>query len=549
MPKITINKNTLMKLVGKKFTDKELEEKIPMLGVDMESIEGNDLIVEVFPNRPDLLSDQGFARAFKAFIGKKTGLISFKIKDSKEKVIVDPKLSNIRPYTACAIVKNVKFNDENITEIMQLQEKLHITFCRNRKKASIGIYPLDKIKFPIYYKALEPGKIKFKPLEEKKELTAIEILNKTSKGKFYKHLLEDFKLYPCFIDSNNNFMSLIPVINSELTGKVTEKTKNVFIEVSGIDLNTINQCLNIIVTTLVDMGGEIYSLQIQYKNQKLKTPNLSPTELKIDLNYINKILGLKINENDTEKYLAKMGLGYKNKKALIPSYRTDIMHQIDIAEEIAIAYGYNNFEHSIPNISTIAEEDKIEKFKSLIKQILIGLNFTEINTFHLSNKKNQCNKMNHDFDLIELENALTEDYNALRAWLIPSLIETLHRNKHNEYPQNIFTIGYSFSKDNKFETNIKEELKLAVCLASADVDYTKIRQVLDSLFLSLNLTPTYKESNCPSFIAGRIAEVLIKGKSIATLGEISPLVLTQWNLETPVAAFELNLSVLFDIVN
>ncbi len=560
MPKINLNKKNLMKLIGKNFTDKEIEEKIPMLGVDLESIEKDEVIIEVFPNRPDLLSDHGFARAFKAFIRKDLSFKNYKINNSKQRVIVDQKLSLIRPYTACAIVKNLKLNNQDIVELMQLQEKLHITFCRNRKKASIGIYPLNKIKFPIYYSALKPEKIKFQPLEESKTLTAKEILQKTPKGKYYEHLLENFNLYPCFVDSNNNFLSLIPIINSELTGKVTEKTKEVFVEVSGTDLITINQCLNIIVSTLAEMSGKIYSLDIQYSNKKLtthaggfesmfKTPNLKPIEMKVDLSYIDKILGLDLRETSLAKLFSKMGLNYKNKKVLIPAYRVDILNQRDLAEEIAIAYGYNNFISEIPQISTVGEEDKLEKLKSIIKEILIGLNLTEINTFHLTNKLNNNNKMNFDSDLIELENALTEEYNALRSWLLPSLMETLSRNKHNEYPQNIFTIGNSFSKDKTSETGIKEEAKLAVALSNMNTDYTKIRQILEALLSSLDLKAAYKESNHKSFIAGRFAEVYVKGKLIAVLGEVSPFVLTEWKLEMPVSAFELNLSELFKILD
>jgi len=549
MPKINLNKKSLIKLIGKKFSDSELTEKIPMIGVDLESISKDEVIVEVFPNRPDLLSDHGFARSFKSFIGKETGLKKFKVNDSRLKVIVDPALKNIRPYTACAIVKNLKLSDEDIIELMQLQEKLHITFCRNRKKASIGIYPLSKIKFPVYYKALSQEKIRFQPLDEHKILTAKEILERTPKGKYYEHLLENFNLYPCFIDANNNFMSLIPIINSELTGKVTEKTKDVFVEVSGTDLIVINQCLNILVSTLADLNGKIYSLTIQYSDKKLTTPNLKPTEMNVDLNYINKILGLNLKDNALNKLFSKMGLDYKNKKALIPAYRIDILNQRDLAEEIAIAYGYNNFVPEIPQISTIAEEDKLEKFKSLIKEVLIGLNFNEINTFHLSNKLNQNNKMNFDSELIELENSLTEEYNVLRSWLLPSLMETLSINKHNEYPQNIFTIGNSFSKDKSSETGIKEEAKLAVALSAIGSNYTKIRQVLEALLSSLGIKAVYREFNHKSFINGRSAEVLINGKQIAVLGEVSPFVLTEWKLEMPVSAFELNLSELFKILN
>jgi phenylalanyl-tRNA synthetase beta chain len=168
MPSITLNKTVFNKLVGKELSDDELNERIPMIGTDLEKIEGDVIEVEVFPNRPDMLSEQGFARAFSAFIGEKTGLRNYNIKPSGSKVIIDPSVKDVRPFTACALVKNLEFNDEKIREIIQIQEKLHVTFGRNRKKLAIGIYPLEHITLPIKYFAEDPNKIKFQPLESEK---------------------------------------------------------------------------------------------------------------------------------------------------------------------------------------------------------------------------------------------------------------------------------------------------------------------------------------------------------------------------------------------
>ncbi len=145
MPSVTLNKKVFEKLVGKKLDIEKLKDRISYLGTDLEGIEGDEINVEIFPSRPDMLSEQGFARAFSSFIGEKTGLRKYEVKDSGEKVIIDKSVAKVRPYTACAIVRNLKFDDENIREIIQIQEKLHITFCRNRKKAAIGIYPSEKV--------------------------------------------------------------------------------------------------------------------------------------------------------------------------------------------------------------------------------------------------------------------------------------------------------------------------------------------------------------------------------------------------------------------
>lgn len=543
MPNITLNKNVFEKLVGKKIAIDKLKDRISMLGTDLERIDGKEIEVEVFPNRPDMLSEQGFARAFSSFIGAKTGLRKYAINKSKEKVIIESSVKEIRPYTTCAIVKGLHFNDEKIREIIQVQEKLHIGFGRNRKRCAIGIYPFEKIKTPIYYKALKPEEIKFRPLESSKVMNGRQILSQHKAGREYAHLLEGKNKYPIFIDSNNNILSMPPIINSHLTGKITEKTKEVFIECSGFDFRVQQQCLNILVTTLADMGGRIYSMELSYGKKKIITPNLEPTAMKINIGYVNKLLGMDFKEKDIKKYLERMGYAYKNKKALIPAYRVDVLHQIDLVEDIAIAYGYENFEEKLPDFFTVGEEDSFEIFKNKISHILVGTGLLECYTYCLSNKNIQCKKTNCNLNLIEVRDTKTED-NCLRAWAIPCLLKVLMENKHNEYPQNIFDMGTIFKRGNS-ETGVVENDRLAVLLCNEKADFTKIKQILDYLFSQIDMKYSIEDTEHDSFIEGRVGRIIFNNKKIGYIGEMSPEVLSNFDLTMPVAALELNLTELF----
>jgi phenylalanyl-tRNA synthetase beta chain len=551
MPTVNLNKAVLEKLVGKKLELEELKDRISMLGTDLERIEGNEIIVEVFPNRPDMLSEQGFARALSSFIGVKTGLRKYNVKKGGKdyRVIIEEPVKKVRPYTACAIVKNLKFDDEKIREVIQLQEKLHVTLGRNRKKLAIGIYPLEEIKLPITYTAKKPHDIKFRPLECEKEMTGLEILQKHPAGKEYAHLLEGKELFPVFIDANKEILSLPPIINSHRTGKVTEKTREVFIECSGFDMNALNQCLNIIVTSLADMGGELYEMQLEFDNDKKKitTPNMEPSAWDLDAKYVNKMLGLDLSESEIKKLLEKMGYGYDNRKVLVPAYRADILHQIDLAEDIAIAYGYENFEPSIPNVSTIGEEDEFGIFISRIANILVGLRLIETSSYDLTNKQNNNSKMLLDSEIVELENALTQEYTALRSWLIPSLMQILGENTNREYPQNIFEMGNTFILNKSNETGVEESYKLAIALCDADTDFTRIKQVLDALMNAMELDYEVKAAEHSSFTTGRTAKILSAKTEVAIMGEIHPQVLTNFNLVTPVSALELDLKQLFQL--
>ena len=548
MPTIVLKKSVLEKVIGKKLPIDKLKDRISMLGTNLEKIESDEIHVEIFPNRPDLLSEQGFARAFSSFIGIKTGLREYKIKSSNCKVIVDKSVA-MRPYTACAILKNLKFNDERIREIIQMQEKLATTHGRKRKKSCYGIYPLQKINFPITYIAKDPKTIKFKPLGFKEDIPADKIEELHPTGKEYKQITESWTKYPFYIDCKGKVLSMLPYTNSDDLGKIDETTKDVFIECTGTDYQNVEIALNMFVTTLADMGGEIYSIEMIYPNKTSTTPNLNPSEMKIDINYVNKRLGLNLNEKEMIKYLASMGFGYKNGKALIPSYRADILHQVDLIEDIAIAYGYENFEEIIPKVATIAQEDEFEKFKKKIIYLLIGLNFLETNSYHLIPKTLQLNNMNIQSEVIPLVDPISIEYNTLRSWLLPSLLQILKENKHNEYPQNIFEIATVFLPDKQKATLVDEKQHLSIVLCNPEIDYTKIKQVIDYLLRMFSIEYTIKETAHPSFIPGRVAEVIVNKISLGFLGELHPTVLTNFTIDTPIAVCELDCNMLFELVS
>jgi len=551
MPTITLNKPVVEKLIGKKLPLDKLKDRISMLGTDLEGVEGDKIHVEIFPNRPDLLSEQGFARALGSFIGTKTGLRQYAIRRSGFKVIVDPSVT-MRPYTACAIIRGLTLNDERIRELMQLQEKLATTHGRNRKKSAYGIYPAGGIVFPIRYIAKDPRKVKFRPLGSTREMLASDVPERHPKGREYRHLTEGWKRYPFFIDAKEDVMCMLPFTNSEDTGKVTPDTKDVFVECTGVDLTNVQVALAIIVTTLADMGGEIWSLDIVYPGRTMTTPDLTPKKMKLDLAYINKRLGLQLSERDAARLLGMMGYGYEKNTVSVPAYRADILHQADLMEDMAIAYGYENFEETLPNVATIGEENPLESFKNRVADQLVGLGLLETSTYHLIDKTIQTRWMGLDMKSIrpiEILDPVSLDYNSLRHWMVPSLLHVLQGNKHHEYPQRIFDIGKVFFRDEGAgETGIREATRLCAMSANPDAGFTEARQMLDYVLHSINVPYTVEETEHPSFIPGRVGKVVAQGKEVALIGELHPIVLRAFGLEMPICAVELDLDRLFAMV-
>ena len=547
---LTIPKTELEKKLRIKITP-EIEEKISMFGTPVEESTPTELSVEIFPNRPDLLSFQGWTRSFLQYLGKKLPA-KFKVHEPEQdyKIKIEKSVKSVRPYTACAIIKGLTFDDEKIKEIIDIQEKLHLTIGRKRKKLAIGIYPLEKIKLPIRYLAKKPEEIKFTPLEMDKELTGMQILRQHPAGREYAHLLENCETFPIFTDADNKILSMPPIINSQETGKITEKTKEIFIECSGFNLAHLQKTLNILVSTFADMGGKICQMEIQdSETGKFLSPNLNPEKLEFSINNINKTLGLELNEKQIKNYLAKMGIGLEKQRdklfALIPAYRADILHWIDLTEEIAIAYGYENFKSEIPKISTIGEEDKNAKTKKTIADILAGLNLLEVSSYHLAAKKD-IKKMHYTFsNFIEVEDSKTE-YDTLRIDLSSNLLKTLSENSTSAYPQKIFEIGKVFERtqDENSETGIKEIEKLAIALIDEKTNFTELKQIADYLFKMLDIEYKIAETENQNYIQGRVGKILVNEKEIGVIGEIAPRVLKNWKLKAPVAVLEITLDFL-----
>jgi len=554
---LTLNKQELESKIGKLTED--LKNKIDMFGTPIDNETDDEISIEIFPNRPDLLSFQGFTRALTAFLKKpniKTYTLNKPEKDYK--VIIDKSVKQVRPYTACAIVKNLKFTKEKILEIIEIQEKLHLSYGRNRKKLAIGIYPLETIKLPITYSAKKPEDIKFHPLEFPKEINGRQILSQHPTGREYAHLLKDAEVFPIFQDANNEILSMPPIINSEKTGKITENTTDIFIECSGFHKEYLEKTLNMIVTALANMNGEIYAMEIHDKEEgKYLSPNLEPEELEFSINNLNQTLGLELTEKQIKNYLAQMGIGYKNSKAkdsaiaLIPPYRTDILHEIDLSEEVAIAYGYDNFKPEIPQISTIGQEDPQAILKRKISEILIGLNLLEISTYHLSTKEKQFKKIlikEFKNQIIKVKDSKTEN-NILRTSLLANSINILSENSDASYPQKIFEIGKIFSNDPDYkdsETQIKEQENLCITLCHEKANFTELKQVLDYLTKMLNISYEIQETQHPSFIDGRCGEILINNKPAGIIGEISPTVIRNNKIKMPVALLEMSVQCLND---
>jgi len=551
MPVIEVNLGDFQELLGRDATIDELQERLPMMGTSWEGVTEDGFHLEVFPNRPDLLSIEGLIRAYSSFTGENTGLREYPVKDEGYKAIIEEKVEKVRPYFVTAVVKNVDFDDSLIRSIIQMQEKLHVTHGRKRRKVAIGLHNLEPIEFPITY-TTKPPVFKFRPLGERFEKNLTEILTEMHTGREYAWVVEGFEEYPMILDAKGMVLSMPPIINGEYT-RIDEATRDIFIDITGTDLKAITEVLNIITTTFADRGADIYAVENEYHDGTgLKTPDLEPRERELDNGYVNGTLGMEFTPEETAKYLAMMGYGAEPGEVLkvrVPSYRTDIMHPMDLVEDVAIAYGYDKFVPEIPPIASEAGEDPLEVFSRKLRNFLVGYGLIEVLTFMMSNHEKLFTRMGFPEEPIaETANPKMEAYDVLRNRLLPSLMEILGYNKHHPYPQNLYEVDDVILLDPSTETGARSARRLAITLCHARANFSEIKGLMNSILENLNVEADIRDEGWDCFIEGRCYTATAGGKPLCWAGEVKPEVLEAWGLEMPVATLEMDVNLLFELV-
>jgi len=547
MPVITFKYQDLKDL-GIDMEKDELIDTLPMMSSDIEDFDDEEIKVEFFPNRPDNLSVEGVARSFKGFIGQEIGFPDYKVEESGEYVEVDADVAKIRPYIGFAKIDNVDFTGDKLKYVMDFQENLHWVIGRDRKKVAIGIHNADVVEGPFKYIATPKDANAFVPLEKDFEMTPDEILTKHDKGVDYAHLIQDFDKYPLILDKDDNVLSMPPIINGELT-KLKEDTKNIIVDVTGTDERAVNQALNIICCSFAEVGGQIKSMEVRYVDKNIKTPDLTPQEQLVHVNTANELIGgTSLTAEDIKELLLKARfdaeiISDNEVNAIIPAYRVDILHEVDVVENIAVQYHINSVEAKLPDINTVAYENNWFKAESTIREVMIGLGFQEVMSLMLTNEEAHYEKMNQtEENHVQVARPITIDRTMIRTSLINSLMEFLEDNKHEDLPQKIFEIGDVLYLDDSKENKVKTSKKLAALICHSTANFTEIKSVMTSVLTNLGYSMEITDSSNKTFIEGRVADVTgmaQKGMIKGFFGEVSPEVITNFTLEYPVIAFEI----------
>jgi len=545
VPAILVRPERISRFLGREIGAEELAELLARLGISVDEVTPGGIKAEYNPNRPDFSSHAGIARALKGVLGLELGAPKVSCRPSGWRVIVDESVKAVRPFVVAALVRGLGLEEEDILELVAMQEDLHWVLGRDRRKVAIGLHDASKVRPPIRYLARPLNEVRFVPLHESFPMTGEEILEKLETGRKYGRLVRPYGVAPLLVDAKGDVLSFPPVINSSLT-EVTTSTTEVFIDVTGTDLEAVSKALNILVYALHEMGGRIYSVTVVDGRKRLRTPDLRPERWRVYPEAVRRALGVDLPEREIVRALRMMRLdarmrGKGSIEVQVPPYRVDVLHPIDFAEEVFIAL-QERVLPEFPDTTTFGGLLPETRTIDAIKAAFIGLGFTEAFNTVLSNYRRDYELLSVDGpEPVRILNPVSAEYDILRTMLLPGLLTTLAVNRHNPYPQRFFEVGDVVLYDPERPEMTRRVVKAACVVSHATASYSEIKSVYEefSRYVKREIAPV--ERDYPFMVPGRSVALTYGGEEVGFAGEVHPRVLESFDLEMPVAAMELEL--------
>jgi phenylalanyl-tRNA synthetase beta chain len=223
-------------------------------------------------------------------------------------------------------------------------------------------------------------------------------------------------------------------------------------------------------------------------------------------------------------------------KVQVPCFRADIMHDWDLFEDVAIAYGYDRIQDIPPKTFTVGKPHPVQVNAALAREAFCGLGYLEVMPFTLTNEDVLYRKMQRPEHrgVLRVMHPISIENTVVRTELLPLLLEFLTQNRHRELPQRLFTVG------DVVDSCLTYQQAAGVSI-HGNADFSEAYASADAVLHELSIGYTVKESADAAFIDGRRADIIVAGKKAGVFGEIHPAVLNAFDLEHSIAAFEIDL--------
>ena len=549
----------------------KLAELLTMHSFEVEEIKkiGKDYVldIDVLPNRgPDCLSHIGMAREIAAITGQKLQVLKReRLKVSRSRIqLIKLKIQclSLVPRYSAIVIEGIKVKKSP----RWLKERL----------GAIGIRSINNIIDLTNFVMLETGQplhvFDYDKIQGKKM-----ILRKSKKEENVTTLdgvtrkLDNSMLV---IEDKDRLIDLVGIMGGKLS-EVDSKTKNIILQAGnfdrrsiylaskqlkhstdasniytqGIDPNLTVPALERINFLLKETGGGRISQIIDIYPKKVL-----PKKIKLDLNYVERLLGVKIPTKEVKDILNKLEFkirqGRPNQLTVeIPTFRLDISLPEDLIEEIGRIYGFQRIPTNFPVVSLIPPKRNFEIFwENIIKDIIKESGFTEVYNYSFIGEKEAKIFGYSPKEMIELENPMSLDQKYLRLSLIPNLLKNVKDNFKYFDEIRIFELGKMFGKEQKDKPTEKRMLTGLITQKQGEDEFYRLKGVIDSLLNKLGISnvwydsyqQTPEESRLKIWHPKKSSEIKVDHQEIGFLGEISSKTLKDLRIREKVVLFDID---------
>ena len=532
MTVVEFEHDEFLELVGARLSLEEVEAKVAMMGAAPEGIQGTLQRFDINPNRPDWLSVEGLARAFRGFLGIEPGLPMYDVRPSDIVFEVDASVKDVRPYAVGAILRDVELTDSSLKSLIELQENLHTTHGRRRRKVAIGIHDADRVRPPFAYRAVPPSSVRFVPLGMAETMDLAAILERHAKGIEYGPILSGKDRYPIIVDRNGQVLSFPPIVNGIVT-QLSPETRTLFIDVTGTDAEAVEVALNVVCTALAERGARIESVELRTPEGSRRTPDLEPARYSLDVAAANSLIGVALDAKEVVECLRRMRHDAERDGTTVrvrtPRFRADIMHPWDLIEDVAIGYGYSKLPVQLPHRQTTGTPTPLAEFSNGLRTLMVGYGYQEVMSLTVAPPAEPWESERR----LAIRNPVNPENSRIRASLLPALLALLGLNKHRDLPQRVFEVDEAV----RGTANV---LLLAGASIHPRAGFTEMKSLVQGLLRDVGKAYDIEAVEDPNFIDGRCAAVRIDGERVGVFGEVHPRVVTGYGLGHPVVVFELD---------
>ena len=591
-----------MRRLGKEYTETEFDELCFEFGIELDEVTSEKQIKDKFlgeagagaagagddaeddtiykidipANRYDLLCMEGISRALNVFRGVEPSPVFRMIEPAngapRQKMIQKPETMLVRPFVVCAVLRGVKFDKARYDSFIDLQDKLHQNICRRRTLVAIGTHDLNTVKGPFTYEAHPPEDIKFTPLKQTREFNAAELMEhykSDQKLKHFLHIIDGSVVFPVIYDAERTVLSLPPIINGAHSA-ISLDTTDVFIECTATDLNKAKIVLNTVVTMFSEYSANKFAVEpvdvVSSSGDERAYPDFMTRFVDVDPDYVRKRIGVTAADIDTKAMaalLCRMQLPTKIDgdvlRVEVPPTRSDILHPCDVAEDVAIAYGYNNInkEKAGPNVVTVGAQQPLNNFSDLVRQEMASQGFSEVLTWILCSHDDNFANVNREDDgnaAAIVANPSSLDVQVARSSLLQGVLKAMGANKDAPVPAKLFEVGDVVLLDASKDVGARNSRRLLVLYSNTTSGFEVAHGALDRV---MQITGAAKDGdagytldtslNEATYFPGRQAGIVRDGKRIGVMGVVHPTVLGKFDIVNPCSVLELDLEPFVDI--